>query len=193
MLHLGDSNTTPFYHLSSISSSNTNIHASYFDKLSYSTAMERHPLFIQTNAELFQSEPLPTTVTTAVPIPTLSSSSSPTTPATSPMSPSIYATLCGSDSLLQTSDIHLRRERQTFTPLPLATAQTGRKTVLFSVRTYLIPLQDVSTAEIEALVDSAHSWADDTAEYKGREHWITAVVAYLAERKRREAQWSLDN
>lgn len=81
------------------------------------------------------------------------------------------------------SAIHLRRERQTFIPLPLSTASSGQKTVLFGVRTYLQQLITLPTDEIEAVVSIAEGWSDDMAAYKGRDAWLVTVKDYVKEIK----------
>lgn len=78
--------------------------------------------------------------------------------------------------------IHLRRERQTFIPLPLSTATTGQKTMLFGVRTWIQPLVTLPTEEIEALVSLAEGWTEEMAGYKGRDAWLGTVRHYLEER-----------
>jgi hypothetical protein len=128
--------------------------ARYLDHLTDSTAMERHAFFVQFGDALFQSSSLASTSTTT---------SSPST-----TSPSLAATT-----------VHIRRERQTFVPLAQTSAATGRKTGLFSVRTYLVPITDLETTEIEALLRNARGWSDDEAAFKGRESWIGAVEGEL--------------
>jgi len=120
--------------------------------------MERLAFFVQTDGELFQASSL-----------VHPSSSAPDDLHTSPTNATPAA-------------IHLRRERQTFIPLPLSTASTGQKTILFGVRTWMQPLVTLRTEEIEALVSTAEGWTEEMAGYKGRDAWLGTVRRYLQER-----------
>jgi hypothetical protein len=146
--------------------------------------MERHTLFVQTNPYLFQDEAL-----CSSPHPPKTESVVPTdeTPITDPTScPHIDSILdettntesngTTSPKVLQPSDIQIRRERQTFTRLPISGA------ILFTVRTYMKPLTDLDDAEFAAFVDQAGRWPDDMAAYKGRSNWWDTVLQYQSQR-----------
>lgn len=140
----------------------------YLDHLSPKTAMERHTLFVQTNPDLFQNESL------------CSSQKSPS------RTTDLDVKLTGPDAttgdspiadlptskILSASDIHIRRERQTFVRLPNTNA------ILFTVRTYMRPLMSLGDEELAAVVDIAGRWSDELAAYKGRDEWWDTVVQY---------------
>jgi len=127
--------------------------------------MERYNLFVQTSPDLFQCDTLPSTAPESV--------------------ISVPSPVCAaSSSTIVPSDIHLRRERQTFTPLPAVSASTGRQHVLFTVHTYMVPLTTLSVGELEAVVATARSWSDDMAKYKGRDGWLGATELYLESRRK---------
>ena len=73
--------------------------------------------------------------------------------------------------------IIVRKERQGFNRLP----KTG--TILFTVKTSLTPLPELPLDELENLVTELQGWPEDTARYKGRDHWGDAVVDLCRERK----------
>lgn len=150
--------------------------------------MERHTLFVQTSADLYQDECLcsihgmancPTTNSTAVLEQTSDenrgrSSDSGRFAKEGDSQVSIDASV-SKRALL--SEIYIRRERQTFTRLPASDA------VLFTVRTYMKPLKSLSDEELEAFVEQAGRWGEEMAAYKGRENWWDTVLKYHEERK----------
>lgn len=75
------------------------------------------------------------------------------------------------------SEIHIRRERQTFTRLPTS------NNILFTVRTYMAPLTSLGDKELAAFIEQAKHWGDDVAAYKGREKWWDTVLEYHEARK----------
>jgi hypothetical protein len=87
----------------------------------------------------------------------------------------------------QPDDLILRKERQTFVKLPRSGA------ILFGVKTSVTPLRDVPLDELENLVTEVRSWPDDTAEYKGRDHWGPAVVAFTQAKKAELAAMTTPN
>lgn len=137
----------------------------YLDHLTPQTAMERHPLFVQTDERLFCPEPLPPSDVAAAKI------------------------------ILRPEDIQIRRERQTFVPLQSTlTSRPGQKRgikarsgekqhigpkmVLFSVHTYLTPMIKLCDDDLDALVRTVRSWPEVVAAYKGREAWLDVVLQY---------------
>lgn len=74
--------------------------------------------------------------------------------------------------------IIVRKERQGFSRLPKSGA------ILFTVKTSLTPLPELPLDEMESLVTELQSWPEDTARYKGRDHWGDVVVALCQERKK---------
>jgi hypothetical protein len=148
---------------------NPNVPFSYFDHLSPTTSMERHPFFIQTSPTLFQDTPLP------------SSSISPST---------IYLRRERQTfvPLSQTSP-------ETFTSLPPshfhnpsgspspANGPSAGKTVLFAVHTFLQPVTSLDTAELRAVFDIAQTWTPDMRAYKGSADWLPVLKRYLADRE----------
>ena len=133
--------------------------------------MERHSMFVQTDDAYFYDTALnrnPSTPTTSTSLPGKLAlpSSQPST-----NEPSTISTPSSPQD-----NIHLRRERQTFTPLPQATTATGRKHALFTVHTFLTPLKSLSNAELDAFIDIVQNWNEDTVRYKGRDVWMEAVL-----------------
>ncbi|CAG8199253.1 unnamed protein product [Penicillium nalgiovense] len=74
------------------------------------------------------------------------------------------------------SDILIRRERQTFRRLP----RTGA--IVFGVKTYLTPLDELPMAELVNLAKEMRSWPDYVGEYKGRDVWGAKVLEYYRQR-----------
>jgi hypothetical protein len=74
------------------------------------------------------------------------------------------------------SEILIRRERQTFRRLP----RTGA--IVFGVKTYLTPLDELPMDELENLAKEMSSWPDYVGEYKGRDVWGTKVLEYHRQR-----------
>lgn len=83
------------------------------------------------------------------------------------------------------SDILIRRERQTFRRLP----RTGA--IVFGVKTYLTPLDELPMAELDNLAKEMKSWPDYVGEYKGRDVWGAKVLEYY--RKRVEGEKTGNN
>ncbi|KAJ5491084.1 hypothetical protein N7539_002651 [Penicillium diatomitis] len=76
------------------------------------------------------------------------------------------------------SDILIRKERQTFRRLPHS------ETILFGVKTYLTPLDQLSMPELENLVREMKTWPDFVGEYKGKHVWGHKVLEYYQGRVR---------
>lgn len=70
----------------------------------------------------------------------------------------------------------MRRERQTFTRLE----KTGA--VLFTVRTYMQPLEDLGEEEAVAFVHQVKSWEDEIKAYKGWDVWGDAFSEWCEKR-----------
>ncbi|KAJ5894909.1 hypothetical protein N7495_006600 [Penicillium taxi] len=64
---------------------------------------------------------------------------------------------------LSPNEIIIRRERQTFRRLP----RTGA--LLFAVKTYLTPIEELPMQELENLAKEMKSWPDYVSEYKGKD------------------------
>ncbi len=62
-------------------------------------------------------------------------------------------------------DITVRRERQTFTKLEKSGA------VLFTVRTFMMPLMGLGTDELKGLSSQINGWDEETKRYKGWTLW----------------------
>lgn len=118
--------------------------------------MERVTLFIQTVPELFQTVALAATCKS-----TLKKNQSLTSEDNVPKIP---------------ADLHIRRERQTFTRLPISGA------VLFTVHTFITPLNNLGDEEVVALQEIAAGWSDEMAAYKGREEWWDLLKQYADEK-----------
>jgi hypothetical protein len=71
--------------------------------------------------------------------------------------------------ILRPEHISVRRERQTFTRLEKSGA------VLFTVRTYMQPLTELSNEEVEGLVSQIQGWESMMKTYKGWDHWGSVV------------------
>jgi hypothetical protein len=74
--------------------------------------------------------------------------------------------------LLTPQHITVRRERQTFTRLEKSGA------VLFTVRTYMQPLTDLSGEEVEGLLSQIRGWEGEMKTYKGWHHWGNLVESW---------------
>ncbi|CAI7600594.1 unnamed protein product [Penicillium viridicatum] len=74
------------------------------------------------------------------------------------------------------SDILIRRERQTFRRLP----RTGA--IVFGVKTYLTPLDELPMTELDNLAKEMRSWPEHVGEYKGRDVWGAKVLEYYRKR-----------
>lgn len=74
------------------------------------------------------------------------------------------------------SDILIRRERQTFRRLP----RTGA--IVFGVKTYLTPLDELPMADLDNLATEMRSWPEHVGEYKGRDIWGAKVLEYYQKR-----------
>ena len=86
--------------------------------------------------------------------------------------------------ILRAEHITVRRERQTFTRLK----KTGA--VLFTVRTYMQPLTDLTGEEVEGLMSQIQGWEREMKSYKGWDHWGRVVEEWcetkLAQHRREE-------
>jgi hypothetical protein len=73
-------------------------------------------------------------------------------------------------------DIIFRLERQVFRRLPKSGA------VLFSVKTRLIRLIDLSAPELRDFAAEARSWPEDIAKYKGMPDWGQCALQFCDSR-----------
>ena len=71
--------------------------------------------------------------------------------------------------LLRPEHITVRRERQTFTRLE----KSGG--VLFTVRTYMQPLTELTGEEVGGLLSQIRGWEGEMKTYKGWQHWGRVV------------------
>lgn len=78
------------------------------------------------------------------------------------------------------SQILIRRERQTFRRLP----RTG--CIVFGVKTYLTPLDELPMAELSNLIKEMESWPQDVVNYKGSNVWGPKVMEYYREQGKTE-------
>ncbi|KAJ5780038.1 hypothetical protein N7457_005198 [Penicillium paradoxum] len=78
------------------------------------------------------------------------------------------------------SEILIRRERQTFRRLP----RTGA--IVFGVKTYLTPLDELPMTEFDNLAKEMSTWPDYVGEYKGKDVWGAKVLEYYQTRVREE-------
>jgi hypothetical protein len=67
--------------------------------------------------------------------------------------------------LVKVEQVMVRRERQTFTKL----AQTGA--IVFTVRSFMVPLTTLSVQELRALRSQIFGWEDEMKSYKGWDIW----------------------
>jgi hypothetical protein len=73
------------------------------------------------------------------------------------------------------SEILIRRERQTFRRLPKT------RSLVFGVKTYLTPLDELPMRELENLAKEMKSWPTNVGKYKGRDVWGAKVLEYYRE------------
>lgn len=73
-------------------------------------------------------------------------------------------------------EIIIRRERQTFRRLPRT------NTIVFGVKTYLTPLDQLPMQELENLVTEMKSWPEHVSEYKGKHVWSEKVLEFYNNR-----------
>jgi len=76
---------------------------------------------------------------------------------------------------LELSKITVRRERQTFRRLP----RSG--VVLFTVRTYMIPLLSLRMEDVKGLRSQIRCWAGEMGMYKGVGTWGQLVQSWCDE------------
>jgi hypothetical protein len=159
----------------------------YFDHLTTKTAMERHTLFVQMTPDLFQNDSLCSSskAQNFSDNPALPVSHSNEPPEEGP-SPRLKHSPYEADvevhnkavpQICPLSEIYVRRERQTFTRLPVSDA------ILFTVRTFMTPLTSLGDDELTAFVEQARGWGSEMAAYKGREQWWDTVIQYYQVRK----------
>jgi hypothetical protein len=74
--------------------------------------------------------------------------------------------------LVSVQQIMVRRERQTFTKL----AQTGA--VVFTVRSFMVPLTSLGVQELRALRSQILGWEDEMKCYKGWDIWGEALKSW---------------
>jgi hypothetical protein len=79
-------------------------------------------------------------------------------------------------SPLNATDVIVRRERQTFTRLPKSNA------VLFTVKTYMVPLVELGDEELLALRSQLWGWEEEIRAYTGWGVWGEKVEAHCEER-----------
>lgn len=73
-------------------------------------------------------------------------------------------------------EIIIRRERQTFRRLP----RTGA--IVFGVKTYLTPINQLPVQELENLAKEMQSWPEYVSEYKGKDVWGAKVLEFYRNR-----------
>ncbi|KAJ5743093.1 hypothetical protein N7533_010195 [Penicillium manginii] len=73
-------------------------------------------------------------------------------------------------------EIIIRRERQTFRRLPRTNA------IVFGVKTYLTPLDQLPMQELENLVTEMKTWPDHVSEYKCKHVWSEMVLEFYNKR-----------
>ena len=78
---------------------------------------------------------------------------------------------------LKVADLIIRHEKQTFRRLP----KTGA--ILFTVRTFMQPLVDLRTEDLEKFAATVRAWPGDIASYKGRDFWGPVALNYCDEIK----------
>lgn len=84
---------------------------------------------------------------------------------------------CAAMAALQDPNCYVvRHERQTFRRLELSDA------ILFTVKTSMQRLVDLSDEQCVGLLHEIRSWPDDIASYKGRCLWGRWVIDYLLSR-----------
>jgi hypothetical protein len=88
-------------------------------------------------------------------------------------------TPAGREKKTTPEDLRVRRERQTFTRLE----KTGA--VLFTVRTYMPPLEDLEDEAAVALINQVQSWEEEIRVYKGWDVWGEAFGEWCEKRKRK--------
>ncbi|KAH0537133.1 hypothetical protein FGG08_006037 [Glutinoglossum americanum] len=77
---------------------------------------------------------------------------------------------------LSACDLVIRHERQTFRRLPKSNA------ILFTVRTYMDRLVDLSKEDSANFAAAVRAWPDNVASYKGRDFWGPAALNYYDEK-----------
>ncbi|TVY46352.1 hypothetical protein LOCC1_G003615 [Lachnellula occidentalis] len=85
----------------------------------------------------------------------------------------------GHEKRTMPQELQVRRERQTFTRLE----KTGA--VLFTVRTYMQPLDDLEDEEAVALIHQVRGWEEEIKVYKGWDVWGQAFEKWCEKRFRR--------
>jgi hypothetical protein len=75
-------------------------------------------------------------------------------------------------SPVKVETLQVRRERQTFTKL----AHTGA--VVFTVRSFMVPLTTLSVQELRALRSQVAGWEEEMKEYKGWEIWGAVLMGW---------------
>ncbi|KAI5966115.1 hypothetical protein CANMA_003361 [Candida margitis] len=82
------------------------------------------------------------------------------------------------DSLDFENDVHYRSERQVLTRLPKS------KAIVFTIRTYLLPLAKVKSDGMEVrqrLIGAIRGLPEDISRYKRAEEWGPPIIKYLEE------------
>jgi hypothetical protein len=79
------------------------------------------------------------------------------------------------EEIITPKRLMVRRERQTFTRLPKCGA------VLFTVRTYIIPLVSLSMEELKALRSQVMGWEEEIRVYKGWGIWGEPLLRWCEE------------
>ena len=73
-------------------------------------------------------------------------------------------------------DLYLRRKIQTFYLLPVSGL------IVFSVRTYLQPLNSLSYSDLVDIQTLVNNWGDDKAIYHERDTWQPVIDKHIKER-----------
>jgi hypothetical protein len=76
----------------------------------------------------------------------------------------------------QPEHITIRRERQVFRKLP----KSGG--IIFSVKTSLTTLDQLSLEELQNLAKEIESWPEEVGKYKGRDSWGVKVLEFCQQR-----------
>lgn len=84
-------------------------------------------------------------------------------------------------------EVIIRRERQTFRRLP----RTGA--IVFGVKTYLTPLNQLSMQELENFATEIKSWPEYVGKYKGKDVWGAKVLEYYKSRVATLEQTDMQN
>jgi Protein of unknown function (DUF3445) len=80
------------------------------------------------------------------------------------------------EGAISSKRLMVRRERQTFTRL------AGTGAVLFTVRTYMMPLVELGVEELKALRSQVMGWEEEIRVYKGWGIWGEPLLKWCEEK-----------